>query len=857
MLIDFDSFNNGNTNEDPSRKRKQSPIPEETTVQISKRTRSDIIFEEMLDEKQPKIEENFVYTHNENLTIENGGIPIPTIQTQENVTLDSIPELYMKEEEANKKKEKKEELKNKKIELLKRKLELFDSEINLLDRFIETCPSENRTIVEPLPPVKVSKPKKKASKKQTKKDTPKKDKQKKESKKDSKKSNTKKEVKKEGKKEIKKKKETSTKKETNTKKEVPKKEVKKEAIKKEVKKEVTSKKEAPKKASKNKGKGKTQGLSKCKEILETLMNDPLAPPFNQPVDPIALNIPSYPLIIKEPMDFGTIKRTLDLGQYTEVSEFIADIELVFDNCWKFNGYNSDIGDFASHLSNLFKSLSQNIDEDDDDDFAPSSPQKKKVPKKKPGSQTKKKTPSTKNSMPKVDLTSIVSTTPVTTRRNSKKSEEDSNTQHMEETIKNLQSSMKSIEKEVERLKKEKEILEKNNKKVEKTTKKITPAKKKTPTTSKNNTKNPPKKEDARPMNLKEKHELSVSINNLDPENLGEVVKIISERMPELANNTAPDEIEIDIDALDAITLRHLERFVKSCQIKRRRKKSTPNVPAENLTLEDKQLKVVEAAHATSSNIRNLERELASMEGRPVPPPIDVPLAVPLKKPKVKENTNNTKNEMESDDDSISDSDLMSSSDENDELQVVPSNIPSNSVSFNVQSDLSQTHLLSDYHQEKPSPKQESPKKVENNVVIKNFDQWNLGDEQDTPNIPSSDSNPPFDKSGELWKKLQNRETINKQKERERELMEEKIKLEKEKIEREKREKLELIEREKREKERKLYEEQEREREEQERKREEERLRLLQELEQSEKTVNLQDQHDMIEDFEKSLGLPYN
>ena len=35
-----------------------------------------------------------------------------------------------------------------------------------------------------------------------------------------------------------------------------------------------------------------------------------AAPFLNPVDPIALNIPHYPTIVKHPMDFSTIERKL-------------------------------------------------------------------------------------------------------------------------------------------------------------------------------------------------------------------------------------------------------------------------------------------------------------------------------------------------------------------------------------------------------------------------------------------------------------------------------------------------------------------------------------------------------------------
>ena len=48
-------------------------------------------------------------------------------------------------------------------------------------------------------------------------------------------------------------------------------------------------------------------LKQCQVLLKTLMTHKFGWPFNQPVDPIALNIPDYFDVIKHPMDLGTIK----------------------------------------------------------------------------------------------------------------------------------------------------------------------------------------------------------------------------------------------------------------------------------------------------------------------------------------------------------------------------------------------------------------------------------------------------------------------------------------------------------------------------------------------------------------------
>ena len=59
-------------------------------------------------------------------------------------------------------------------------------------------------------------------------------------------------------------------------------------------------------------------------------------PFQTPVDPVAMNIPSYHKVIKKPMDLSTIESKVKSGQYENAKEFEADIRLMFSNCYKFN-----------------------------------------------------------------------------------------------------------------------------------------------------------------------------------------------------------------------------------------------------------------------------------------------------------------------------------------------------------------------------------------------------------------------------------------------------------------------------------------------------------------------------------------
>ncbi len=59
--------------------------------------------------------------------------------------------------------------------------------------------------------------------------------------------------------------------------------------------------------------------------------------FLRPVNPMELGIPDYHDIIKRPMDFGTIKRKLNTYVYRNCQEFSEDVDLVFENCFLYNG----------------------------------------------------------------------------------------------------------------------------------------------------------------------------------------------------------------------------------------------------------------------------------------------------------------------------------------------------------------------------------------------------------------------------------------------------------------------------------------------------------------------------------------
>ena len=60
-------------------------------------------------------------------------------------------------------------------------------------------------------------------------------------------------------------------------------------------------------------KGSNNTMKRCYHILSQLKRHPCAEPFLRPVDAVALNLPDYHDIVKEPMDLNTVERNLRSG----------------------------------------------------------------------------------------------------------------------------------------------------------------------------------------------------------------------------------------------------------------------------------------------------------------------------------------------------------------------------------------------------------------------------------------------------------------------------------------------------------------------------------------------------------------
>uniref|UniRef100_A0A3Q2UQC8 Bromodomain adjacent to zinc finger domain 2B n=1 Tax=Fundulus heteroclitus TaxID=8078 RepID=A0A3Q2UQC8_FUNHE len=92
-------------------------------------------------------------------------------------------------------------------------------------------------------------------------------------------------------------------------------------------------------------------LAACRMLLSELEAHQDAWPFLSPVR--HKSVPGYRKVIKKPMDFSTIKEKLTNNLYLNLETFIIDVNLVFDNCQKFNEDDSEIGRAGHRMRRFF------------------------------------------------------------------------------------------------------------------------------------------------------------------------------------------------------------------------------------------------------------------------------------------------------------------------------------------------------------------------------------------------------------------------------------------------------------------------------------------------------------------------
>ncbi|KAK3575282.1 hypothetical protein QTP86_023402 [Hemibagrus guttatus] len=355
----------------------------------------------------------------------------------------------------------------------------------------------------------------------------------------------------------------------------------------------------------------SERLRYCSGILKEMFakrHSAYAWPFYEPVDAVALGLHDYHDIIHQPMDLGTIKKKMDNREYTDALEFVADVRLMFSNCYKYNPPNHEVVAMARKLQEVFESRFAKIP----DEPKPLTPGQHLVLKR--GKNERAESPSSSESSNSESLSESSSDS---------EADEEKRAQRLsvlEEQLKAVRDQLQLLtqtpllkQKKKEKSKKEKRKKEKR-KGVE-VRKTASPEKvHKRRSSSKSTGRNIESKgyesegeELALPMSYEEKRRLSLDINKLPGDKLGKVVNIIKVREPML-RDTDPEEIEIDFEALKPTTLRALEMFVMTCL------RNKPKGPSQKTPQKPKGEKMKETVtQSVSEELKSTKRTKAKSE----------------------------------------------------------------------------------------------------------------------------------------------------------------------------------------------------------------------------------------------------
>lgn len=268
--------------------------------------------------------------------------------------------------------------------------------------------------------------------------------------------------------------------------------------------------------------GTAEQLRFCAKILNDLHRKQhwaIAHPFYEPVDPVKLDIPTYPKIIKKPMDFSTMRKKLDNGEYANATKFFEDFKLMIRNCFTFNPAGTPVNQAGIELQRLFDEKWRNLpplqeasDEEEEEEENESEEERKR------------------------------------------------RIANMEAQIESMRGNLLALknqpakEKKKEKKKKEKPSTASTSKasgsRVSKAANAANGAVKK---------KSKKQTQDDDILTFEQKKDLSEAISNLDESKLEKVINIIHEGVPEIRDST--EEIELEIDLLPAHVLTKLYNFV--------------------------------------------------------------------------------------------------------------------------------------------------------------------------------------------------------------------------------------------------------------------------------------------------------
>ncbi|PKU86332.1 transcription factor GTE2-like [Dendrobium catenatum] len=271
-------------------------------------------------------------------------------------------------------------------------------------------------------------------------------------------------------------------------------------------------------------------MKKCTQILARLMKHKGGMWFNSPVDVQGMGLHDYRLIIKHPMDLGTVRSKLKNGLYKTPLDFAEDIRLTFNNALIYNPEAHEVHKLAAMLLRQFEGL-----------FGPAYAKYEKqlvgIAKQMEEKQlcsSWNPHPVSENSM-RADLRPVLSPPPIRSPA----------PVHPQQRIHSNQVGSASLSSPHH----------------------LQPPQQQYPITARTiGTKLPkPKAKDPnkRPMSFEERQKLSFGLQSLPEEKMSQVLQIVKKRNVDTQQDG--DEIVLDFETMDTETLWELDRFVYNCK----------------------------------------------------------------------------------------------------------------------------------------------------------------------------------------------------------------------------------------------------------------------------------------------------
>ena len=114
------------------------------------------------------------------------------------------------------------------------------------------------------------------------------------------------------------------------------------------------------------------------KALQSLRKSNFSNAFAQPVDYVALAIPTYPDVIKKPMDLKTLDANLRADKYPSVADVVADFDQIVNNATTFNGPDHFVTQQGYKMAQAFERHLEKVPGPNDKE--PEKPKRITVPK---------------------------------------------------------------------------------------------------------------------------------------------------------------------------------------------------------------------------------------------------------------------------------------------------------------------------------------------------------------------------------------------------------------------------------------------------------------------------------------------